>query len=97
MALSSLTAAKLSVPVRTGASLMALTVMLKLWLSASLPPLAVPPLSLTVQVMLPEPLALATVLYFRPCMSASVNGVVVVTSVPSDLNSLMKEGMAVMA
>ena len=82
LALSSLTLMAAGEPaVRTGASLTALTVMARFSVSVSTPPLAVPPLSCTVQVRLPLPLALATVLYFRPCSSVSVTVVLAVTCV----------------
>ena len=44
----------------------AVTVILSVSVSVSTPPLAVPPLSWTVQVRLLLPLASATVLYFSP-------------------------------
>ena len=64
--------------------------------SVSTPPLAVPPLSCTVQVRLPLPLALATVLYFRPCSWVSVTVVLAVTCVvPSASQSVMCAGITV--
>src|SRR5262245_13945951 len=83
-----------AVDVSAGASLTAFTVTASVSLSVSMPPLAVPPLSLTLQMRLPEPTALAKVLYFRPCRSASVSEVLVVTGVvPSDLNNVIVDGM----
>ena len=80
----------------TGASLTALTVTLRLCVNVSTPPLAVPPLSCTVHVMLPVPLAFATVLYFKPCSSLAVSVAPDVTAVvPSALYRLMKLGTPV--
>ena len=84
-------------PVRTGTSLMALTATLRLSDRLLTPPLLVPPASVTVQLMLPLPLASATVLYFRPCHSVSDSVAPVVTEVlPLAFHKLMKSGMAVM-
>ena len=82
--------------VNDGASLMALTVTASVSLSVSTPPPAVPPLSCTDQVRLPVPLAFATVLYLRPCSSASVSVSLTATAVvPSALKTLMNAGIAV--
>ena len=80
----------------TGASLTAATVMLKDSLSVLTPPFAVPPLSTTVQVRLPLPLAPATVLYLRPCSCASVTVVLALTCVvPSASHRVVNAGIAV--
>ena len=66
LAVSSLTAARLRFPKPVGASLTALTVTLRLWLSTLTLGDVPDPLSVTVQVMLPVPFASATVLNLRP-------------------------------
>ena len=66
LAESSLTVVMTPAVVRVGASLTALTVTKRLSVRVLMPPFAVPPLSTTVQVMFPEPLALAIVLYVSP-------------------------------
>ena len=97
LALSSLTVVMAPAVVTTGASLTAFTVMLTLWLLRVLTLGAVPePLSITSKVTLPVPLALTTVLYWRPANSMAVTVVPAVTAVvPSALNRVMKAGMAV--
>ena len=82
-----------------GASLTALTVTLRLWLSTLTLGAVLDPLSVTVQVMLPIPFASATVLYFRPSISASVKPVapVVTDVVPSVFHRVTKLGMLVIA
>ena len=75
-----------------GASLTAVTVTARFSVKVLVPP----PSSTTVQVMLPVPLAFATVLYWRPASSEAVTVLPVVTAVvPSLLNRVTKAGMAV--
>ena len=85
------------VTVIVGASLTAVTVMLTLWLPSVLSSGAVPePLSITSNVTLPVPFALATVLYVSAANSAAVTVVLANTAVvPSALYSVIKLGIAV--
>ena len=74
----------------------ALTVIDRVSVNVFAPPLAVPPLSMTVHVRLLLPLTSATVLYVSPCNSASVTTVLAVTCVtPSAFHSVMCAGITV--
>ena len=55
------------------------------------------PLSVTVQLIVPVPLASVTVLYFKPCISVSVRPVVAVVTevVPSFFHKVSCDGMLV--
>ena len=94
LALSSSTVIGVSVPaVRTGASFTALTVIERLSVRLLAFGGVLLPLSVTVQVTLPVPLASATVLYFSPCNSAAVTVPLTITCVvPSALKICTYDG-----